>query len=100
MNTQSRKDEELTGGVTSWEACSELCRQRAACMHWTWHNEKAAAQWAHKCSTMSSYGYSNTNTKVISGDRNCGGGILYILMNKETQCYQNQVKDGKMGGIS
>ena len=76
VNTQSRKDEELTGGVTSWEACSELCRQRAACMHWTWHNEKAAAQWAHKCSTMSSYGYSNTNTKVISGDRNCGGGIL------------------------
>ena len=31
MNSQSRRDAETTWGVKSWEACSELCRQRAAC---------------------------------------------------------------------
>ena len=31
VNSQSRKDAETTGSVKSWEACSELCRQRAVC---------------------------------------------------------------------
>ena len=73
LNTQKRSGVEITPDVQSWKECSNLCRMRAHCRHWTWGHENAG-QWAHKCYTMSGYGYTNFDTNVVSGDRYCGGG--------------------------
>ena len=65
------KNEEKTKGVTSWEACSELCRQREDCTHWTWHPEHAG-QWAHDCVVGAGYKYTNCDDNTVSGTRDCG----------------------------
>ena len=72
VNPQNRENANTTEGVASWAACSELCRQRDGCSHWTWANENAG-QWALECVTMTGYGYTNNDTNVVSGTRDCGG---------------------------
>ena len=70
LNTQSQENEELTKNVASWSACSELCRQKEGCKAWTWAH-KDAGQWALNCVTMTGYGYTNFDTNVVSGGRDC-----------------------------
>ena len=72
MNTENRENAKLTEGVASWAACSELCRQREDCSHWTWATEKAG-QWARQCITMTGYGNTAPDTNVVSGARDCRG---------------------------
>ena len=72
VNTESRENDEVTQNVESWDACSELCRQREDCRHWTWHHENSGI-WALKCVTMTGYGYTAPNTVVVSGERDCMG---------------------------
>ena len=72
MNTQHRENAKTTEGVASWAACSELCRQRDGCSHWTWATEKAGP-WAHQCVTMTGYGRTNEDPNVVSGTRDCRG---------------------------
>ena len=79
LNTQKRKGVEVTQDVQSWKECSKLCRRKPHCRHWTWGHENAG-QWAHKCYTMSGYGYTNFDTNVVSGDRYCGGGNVKSIM--------------------
>ena len=78
MNTQSRKNEQIHEDVASWEACSELCRQREDCTHWTWHHDEAGfdggRQWARKCMTMTGFVHTNVDDNAVSGDRDCGSG--------------------------
>ena len=71
MNTQNRENAKLTEGVASWAACSELCRQREDCTHWTWHPEHAG-QWAHDCVVGAGYKYTNCDDNTVSGTRDCG----------------------------
>ena len=56
--------------MKSWGACSELCRQKAGCKYWIWCHERAGP-WAFQCFTMSDYGYTNHDTNVVSGTRDC-----------------------------
>ena len=70
LNTQSQENEELTKNVASWSACSELCRQKEGCKAWIWHH-KDAGEWALWCVTMEGYGYTNYDTNVVSGGRDC-----------------------------
>ena len=74
-NLQSREDEEVTKNVTSWSACKELCRQKEDCKAWTWHH-KDADGWAFQCITMTGYGYTNYDTNVVSGGRDCETGTF------------------------
>ena len=78
VNTQSRKNAKNTRNVASWGACSELCRQRQGCTSWSWHT-KNAGQWAFYCATMTGYGHTAHDTNVVSGGRNCGTGIFFIM---------------------
>ena len=72
VNTQSRENAEKTFDVTSWKACSDVCRQKPACQHWTWNKDPTASAY-QQCTTMSGYGNTDANDKTVSGDRDCGG---------------------------
>ena len=72
MNTDNRENAKLTEGVASWTACSELCRKRDGCSHWTWATENAGP-WARMCVTMTGYGGTNDDPNVVSGARDCRG---------------------------
>ena len=75
INIQKAKNEEKTEGVTSWEACSELCQQRADCTHWKWNNgqgqHKQASRFAHQCVTMTGFEYANCYDNTVVGTRDC-----------------------------
>ena len=72
VNTQSRENAEKTFDVTSWSACSEVCRQKPSCQHWTWNKDPTASAY-QQCTTMSGYGNTDANDRTVSGDRDCGG---------------------------
>ena len=72
INTQEQENAKGEKDVVSWAACSELCRQRDNCSHWTWATEKAGP-YARQCVTMTGYGYTNEDPNVVSGTRDCGG---------------------------
>ena len=72
VNTQSRENAEKTFDVISWSACSEVCRQKPSCQHWTWNKDPTASAY-QQCTTMSGYGNTHANDRTMSGDRDCGG---------------------------
>ena len=71
MTTVNRKDQEVTNNIRNWGKCSEVCRQKDTCNHWTWFSDGAVYQ----CITMSTYGSTKTNKNAVSGDRDCAGSI-------------------------
>ena len=73
VNTQDRKNEEVTEDVSSSMMCSELCSFRKDCTHWTFHHAKGPEELARKCITMTGFGHTNVDDNTTSGDRNCGG---------------------------
>ena len=70
INTNYRENAEDTWNVASWEACSELCRQRQGCTAWSWAHENAG-KWALQCVTMTGYRNTAHDTNVVSGGRDC-----------------------------
>ena len=72
VNTQSRENAEKTFDVTSWKSCSNVCRQKPGCQHWTWNKDPTASAY-QQCTTMSGYGNTDANDRTVSGDRDCGG---------------------------
>ena len=81
LNTQSQENEELTKNVASWSACSKICRQKEGCKAWTWAH-KNAGQWALNCVTMTGYGYTNFDTNVVSGGRDCETGTFQTFTSR------------------
>ena len=69
MTTVNRKDQEVTNNIRNWGECSQVCKQKDTCNHWTWYSDGAVYQ----CITMSKYGYTETNRNAVSGDRDCEG---------------------------
>ena len=59
-----------TNNVTSWIACSNICREREDCLYWNWRTENSS--YPNRCITMTGYGDAEENANNVSGDRNCG----------------------------
>ena len=70
VNLLNRKGAESTKNVKSWQACSDLCREKKGCKNWVWHREKTYH--GLECVTMTGYGKKYNCKDCISGDRNCG----------------------------
>ena len=71
-NTRGRIDAELTEGVASWSACSDLCRARRGCRYWTWHKQEAG-QYAFRCVTMTDVDTRVSDNNAVSGTKKCEG---------------------------
>ena len=67
----NREDQETTNNISNWGECSQVCKQKESCNHWTWFSDGAVYQ----CITMSNYGSTETNKNAVSGDRDCEGSI-------------------------
>ena len=70
FNTRDREAAELTDGVQSWAACSDLCSRRRGCRYWTWHHENAG-QYSFRCVTMTDVKFRVADTSAVSGSKNC-----------------------------
>ena len=70
FNTREREAAQLTDGVSSWAACSDLCRRRRGCRYWTWHHENAG-QYSYRCVTMTQVNYRVADPSAVSGTKNC-----------------------------
>ena len=73
--TMTQSDATVTNEVTSWSACSYLCRQSKECRYWTWYKQNAGSR-ANKCATMIYHDDLETNNDAVSGDRNCEGKMI------------------------
>ena len=71
VNTIQREDQKYTDNVTSWTACSNVCREREDCKYWTWRTENSSVP--NRCLTMTGYSHTKEGAKTVTGDRNCGG---------------------------
>ena len=67
--TRNREDQEVINNIRNWGECSQVCKQKDTCNHWTWYSDGAVYQ----CITMSKYGSTETNRYAVSGDRDCEG---------------------------
>ena len=72
FNTRGRIDAELTEGVASWSACSDLCRTRRGCRYWTWHKEEAGL-FTFRCVTMTDVDSRVSDNNAVSGTKKCEG---------------------------
>ena len=72
FNTRDREAAELTDGVQSWAACSDLCSRRRGCRYWTWHKEEAG-QFAFRCITMTDVNTRVSDNNAVSGTKKCKG---------------------------
>ena len=70
FNTRDREAAELTDGVKSWAACSDLCSRRRGCRYWTWHHENAG-QYSLRCVTMTDVNFRIADPSAVSGSKNC-----------------------------
>ena len=77
VNLLNRKGAESTKNVKSWQACSDLCREKKGCKNWVWHREGTPSH-SLECVTMTGYGGKSNNKNCISGDRECGKGEILI----------------------
>ena len=68
----ARKETELTEGVESWQACSDLCSRRRGCRYWTWHKQEAG-QYAFRCVTMTDVDTRVSDNNAVSGTKKCEG---------------------------
>ena len=66
----ARKETELTEGVESWQACSDLCSRRRGCRYWTWHH-KDAGQYSFRCVTMTDVSARVADSSAVSGTSKC-----------------------------
>ena len=74
--TVNREDQEVANNIHNWGECSQVCKQKDSCNHWTWYSDGAVYQ----CITMSNYGSTKTNKNAVSGDRDCVGIIIHFLL--------------------
>jgi len=69
-NTRNRKDSEMIGTVSSWEACAQRCSQRSNCNFWTWH-PASAGDFGLRCILMTGYDTLVADSNAVSGRKVC-----------------------------